>query len=119
MVSICTRNSLKHSEFVVGFIVSICVLQEPDFRRRRDKHTATPKLESRDAAVHSLSYSIVEGPLPVDNYLSHMSVAARDGGSTIHWSGQFNAKGAPDETAMEVIGGIYDMGLAALKKKFG
>ena len=77
------------------------------------------KLESHDAAAHSLSYSILEGPLPVDDYLSHMSVAARDGGSTIHWSGRFRAKGAPDETAMEVIGGIYDMGLAALKKKFG
>ena len=77
------------------------------------------KLESHDATTRSLSYSIVESPLPVENYLSHMSIEARDGGSTIHWSGQFNAKGAPDETATEIIAGIYDMGLAALKKKFG
>jgi hypothetical protein len=67
----------------------------------------------------SYSYSVISGPLPVQDYLSTLSVEASEGGSTIHWSGRFNAKGVPDEKAREVIGGIYDLGLGALKKKFG
>ena len=39
------------------------------------------------------------------------------GGSTITWSGEFAAAGAPDEQALEVIEGIYEAGLAALKER--
>jgi hypothetical protein len=35
----------------------------------------------------------------------------------ITWTGSFVAKGVPDEKAVEVIGGIYDGGLASLQKK--
>jgi hypothetical protein len=41
-------------------------------------------------------------------------VAAKGGGSTITWVGTFDAKGAPDDKAREVIGGIYDAGLAGI-----
>jgi hypothetical protein len=37
--------------------------------------TIVEKLEKRDDATHSYSYSIVEGPLPVANYTSTISVA--------------------------------------------
>lgn len=77
------------------------------------------KLESHDDAAHSYSYSILEGPLPVDDYLSVLSVAADGEGSVIHWSGRFVAKGAPDDQAEAVIGGIYDLGLNELKKRLG
>ena len=77
------------------------------------------KLENLDDAAHTYSYSILEGPLPVDDYLSTLSVEADGDGSMIHWEGRFVAKGAPDEQAQEVIGGIYDLGLGALKKRFG
>jgi hypothetical protein len=36
-------------------------------------------------------------------------------GSLITWSGEFAAKGASDEQAIEVISGIYQSGLAALE----
>ena len=77
------------------------------------------KLENQDDTAFTYSYSILEGPLPVDDYLSVLSVEAAETGSVIHWSGKFVAKGAPDEQAESVIGGIYDMGLNALKKRFG
>ena len=77
------------------------------------------KLENLDDAAHTYSYSILEGPLPVDDYLSTLSVVEDGEGSVIHWSGKFVAKGAPDDKAQEVIGGIYDLGLGALKKRFG
>ena len=77
------------------------------------------KLENLDNSAHTYSYSIVEGPLPVKDYLSTLSVEGNDNGSVIHWSGRFNANGAPDDQAKEVIGGIYDLGLNALKKRLG
>ncbi len=77
------------------------------------------RLESQDDAERSYSYSIVEGPLPVEDYLSTLSVAASGDGSAIRWTGKFNAKGAPDERAKGVIAGIYDIGLGALQKRFG
>jgi hypothetical protein len=38
------------------------------------------KLEKRDDAQHSYSYSIVEGPLPVANYMSTISVTREGAG---------------------------------------
>jgi hypothetical protein len=38
-------------------------------------------------------------------------------GSLITWSGQFAARGAEDDRAIEVISGIYQAGLAALKDR--
>ncbi len=44
--------------------------------------TIVEKLEKRDDAAHSYSYSIVESPLPVANYMSTISVA-KDGAGSI------------------------------------
>jgi hypothetical protein len=70
-----------------------------------------------DDAAHSYGYTIVESPLPVANYASTLSVVANGSGSIITWVGQFDAKGAPDDKAKEVIGGIYDAGLAGIADK--
>jgi hypothetical protein len=70
-----------------------------------------------DDAAHSYGYSIVESPLPVQNYASTISVAANGSGSTITWAGTFDAKDAPDDKAKEVIGGVYDAGLAGIAEK--
>ena len=63
----------------------------------------------------SYTYEIVESPLPVTDYVSTLAVMAGADGSLITWSGEFAAKGAPDDQAIEVISGIYQTGLAALK----
>lgn len=70
-----------------------------------------------DDAAHSYGYTIIESPLPVANYASTISVAANGSGSTITWVGNFDAKGAPDDKAKEVIAGIYDAGLAGIAEK--
>ena len=67
--------------------------------------------------AHSYGYTILESPLPVANYASTISVAAKGSGSTITWVGTFDAKGAPDDKAKEVIAGIYDAGLAGIADK--
>jgi hypothetical protein len=65
----------------------------------------------------SYTYEIVESPLPVADYVSTLAVMDSTGGSMITWSGEFAAAGAPDAQAIEVISGIYQAGLAALKER--
>lgn len=72
---------------------------------------------ARSDAKLSYSYTIIESPLPVADYNSTIAVKPHGSGSTISWTGDFKAKGAPDAKAKEVIAGIYEAGLGALKAK--
>jgi hypothetical protein len=78
--------------------------------------TIVEKQEKRDDAAHSYTYSIVSGPLPVTNYMSTISVAAAGTGSTITWSGKYDAKGASDADAKKTIDGVYQGGIDQLVK---
>lgn len=85
-----------------------------------DGATVVEKQINRNDTDRVYSYAIVnDSPIPVNNYVSVISVKKSGKGSTIHWSGSFVAKGAPDDKAAEVIGGVYDAGLASLQKKLG
>ena len=66
--------------------------------------------------MHSYTYKIVSGPLPVDNYEStlHVRAAKSGSGSVISWRGHYTAKGASDADAKKAIDGVYDAGLTAL-----
>jgi hypothetical protein len=66
----------------------------------------------------SYTYTIVESPLPVADYVSTIKVTGSGDASIIEWSSTFNAKDAPDDKAREVITGIYRAGLESLKGKF-
>ena len=63
------------------------------------------------------SYTILQGPLPVSDYHSTISVTKNGTGSAITWTGTFKAKGASDADATKTIQGIYDSGLEALAAK--
>jgi hypothetical protein len=76
--------------------------------------TIVEALVKWDAAGKSYTYSIVESPLPVASYTSTITVSADGAGSALTWTGKYDAKGAPDAKAQEVIQGIYDAGLKAL-----
>jgi Polyketide cyclase / dehydrase and lipid transport len=78
--------------------------------------TIVEKQEKRDDAAHSYTYSIVSGPLPVTNYMSTISVASAGAGSTITWSGKYDAKGASDADAKKTIDGVYQGGVDQLVK---
>ena len=71
---------------------------------------------SRDDKAMAYSYAILESPLPVSDYKSTLSVTPEGAGSKLVWTGSFKAKGAPDAKAEEVIGGIYEAGLAGIAK---
>ena len=76
-------------------------------------------LEGLDNAKMQQSYTITQSPLPVANYHSTISVSsAGDGKSNFKWTSTFEAVGAPDEEAMNAVGGIYQGGIDALAAKY-
>ena len=69
----------------------------------------TEKLTAYSATRRSLTCVILKSPLPVKNYVSTLMVSPTgDGRSLVKWSSTFDANGADDAKAKEVIGGIYD-----------
>jgi hypothetical protein len=54
--------------------------------------------------------------LPVANYVSTISVAKDGAGSTLTWSGKYDAKGASDADAKKTMDGVYQAGVDVLVK---
>ena len=78
------------------------------------------KLESQDDQRHSLSYSVVESPLPLEGYLA--TVEVRDLGENrceVAWSSGFEPKGATEEEAKKIVEGIYSGAFEGLKELYG
>lgn len=77
--------------------------------------TIVEQQTGRDEATMKYSYTILESPLPVANYVSTIQVApSGSAGSTITWTGEFEPKGASEAEAKGVIDGIYIKGLAGI-----
>jgi len=77
------------------------------------------KLEKMDDGSRTYTYSIQESPLPITNYTATIKVSGEGENSTVEWSSEFEAAGAPEGDAMEAIQGIYQAGFDNLKKMFG
>ena len=93
----------------------------------RVRHLATPngvtiveRLEKFDNAARRYSYSIVQAPFPVTDYLATISVCdnASGSGCRVDWSGTFMAKGVGDDEASKLVQGIFEDGLKALAARF-
>lgn len=93
----------------------------------KDGGTIYEKLRNVDDAGMQLKYEIVEGVLPVNDYYSIMTVKAGPGAgeATVTWMGRFYRKymlnppippGQDDKSAIDAVTGVYDAGLANLKK---
>jgi hypothetical protein len=78
----------------------------------------TERLEEYDSNGKTLKYAILEGPLPVENYLSTMEVKSTKNGCEFEWSSQFDGKGVTDEEARAAITGVYQLGFDGLTKIF-
>jgi len=82
--------------------------------------TIVEKLEQLDDSERVYTYSIIDSPLPVSNYTATIRVKEDgEGKTTVEWSSEFEAKGAAENEAMDVIAGIYQVGFDNLKKIFG
>jgi len=78
------------------------------------------RLEARDDATKTLSYSIVSGPIPVGNYFSTMALtSAADGRTHLNWKSTFDVTSGTEEAAVTLITNIYNGGIAGLQARFG
>ncbi|MBO0587479.1 SRPBCC family protein [Sporosarcina sp. E16_8] len=94
----------------------------------RVRHLANPdgnaiveRLEVFNNKERYYTYSIMEAPFPITDYLSTIHVREIDGDSKtalVEWSGSFTPVGVSDEEAINLFHGIYADGLKALKQTF-
>jgi mxaD protein len=110
---------VKGSNNQPGAVRSLTIKDGPSF---------TEELLAFDEATHSYRYRIVDSPLPIQGYVSHLSVKpGRNGGSRVTWSATFKRKNPADNPpdaesdagAVKLVSGVYDGGLANLKKMLG
>ena len=76
------------------------------------------KMLQHDDGGMSYSYAIEEGSLPVADYSSTMSVTESAGETVITWQSTFQPDGASEAEAVEVVTGVFDGGLEALRQRF-
>jgi mxaD protein len=90
----------------------------------KDGPSFTEELLALNEQGMAFTYSVIESPLPIDRYLSTMSVKSNgSGGSIVTWVGQFsrkNPRASPpdaenDAAALSLITGAYQGGLQNLK----
>ena len=78
------------------------------------------RLEERDETAKRLVYSIVSGPLPLENYRSTMQLTEAGGSTRLSWSGTFAAaEGGSEEDAANIVRSVYQGGIGGLKARFG
>lgn len=77
------------------------------------------KLESLDADKRVLTYSILESPMPIENYTGTIAVKAiGDGQSEFTWSSKFDAAEGTEDDMKKAFEGLYSLGIKGLKSKF-
>ena len=80
--------------------------------------TIKERLESFDAGGRKLTYSIVEGPLPTENYLATITVSEQGSGCRVDWTATFDLPEGIDEGAIApAVSGSYGGALKALEQE--
>ena len=75
------------------------------------------KLEAFDDAARSLSYSILEGPAPVVDYLATIEVKSEGDGCKVEWSARFETPDGVDAEAVKpALSGAYGGALKVLSQ---
>jgi len=78
------------------------------------------RLEYLDDATRTFRYSIVEGPIPVSDYLATVSVSeAGPDRARIEWGSRFEPKGASAADVTGLLQGVYKGGISSLRKSLG
>ena len=76
------------------------------------------QIDQVDNAGRSYSYRIVASPLPIENYQSTIKVVDSDGGCNVEWTSTFDVVGAPEDEIAEMIRGLYEAGMGAIRDQF-
>ena len=91
---------------------------ETTFRTLTLKDGGVIKEKLLEAANMSYKYEIIESPLPVKNYSAQFSVTPDDDDLdeiNVVWSATYDANGADDKAARQVIDGIFKAGIDNIK----
>ncbi|AWW35886.1 XoxI [Streptomyces sp. AS58] len=83
----------------------------------RDGETIVERLIAFNDVERHYSYTIVQAPFPVTEYLATLRVhtVARDAGiSEVQWSGRFTPRDVPESDVVAHFTGLYSNGLDAL-----
>ncbi|HGM5580417.1 TPA: SRPBCC family protein [Pseudomonas putida] len=84
-----------------------------------DGNAIVERLQHFDEAARSYSYSILQSPFPIGDYLATLRVKAEGSGSLVEWFGEFTPNGASEAEVQALFKGIYEGGLEALAKTLG
>jgi len=77
------------------------------------------RLESVDDKTRTLTYRVMECPLPIENYVGTVSVEdAGDGTSKVTWSSTFDASKEAETSIVEMFKGAYADGIGGLEVMF-
>lgn len=76
------------------------------------------RLEALDDSGRRLQYSILSGPIPVQDYLATVEVHEDGDACTVDWSSQFTT-GMEEAQAVAMMEGVYRGGLAGMRKALG
>lgn len=77
------------------------------------------QIETFDPTAKTLTYTILYGPMPVQNYHATMQILHGDAHScTLAWSAVFEPKGVTEEEAIKLLEGTFKTNIKALNKVF-
>ena len=77
------------------------------------------RLERRDHAGRSFSYSIVRPPAPLKSCLATVVVRPDGDASEVEWSCLFEADGVPEEQVEDMLGDLYRGGIEGIRSALG
>ncbi|MGV8919353.1 MAG: SRPBCC family protein [Pseudomonas sp.] len=87
--------------------------------RTADGAEIVERLQTFDNQARTYTYSIVQGPFPVTDYLAKVEIREAAGNkASVTWSGSFTPVGISDTEASAIFDGVYQGGLDALKANF-
>jgi len=75
-------------------------------------------LETHDDQTMSYRYQVLEGPMPVTDYHATLSVERGEVGARVIWSVNYQPAGISEDKADQIIAGVFETGLNAIKQKF-
>lgn len=84
-----------------------------------DGATIQERITAHSDAERRYSYRIVEGPLPMRDYQSTLSVEPEGDGARLTWEAQFEAVGAPAADVESMVRGLYEAGMQSIGTHFG
>ena len=119
-----TLSQFGGIEEYVPAIVS-CVLEGSGLGARRtlvfgDGATVLEELVALDDRQRTLSYAILDSPLPFDDYLATIRVRETDAHHCeIEWSSTFQPEGAPEPDIVEMVQDIYNSAIRGLEEMHG